>query len=106
MEVRRTMKRIQQKKGLLRILILLREGVSAVHQAESMRADASDAVEQLRLDVARLRLQLYEHVVQGPMTAIEAHEFLSSRLNGAHLDLLLAVVATLDQARRDGHRPG
>lgn len=97
-------RRLHQQQTLLRLLIQLRAGVSVVREHELQIEWTSEAREHARDEVARLRRQLYEQVVEGPMTAIEAHEFLSPHLDGAPLDLLLAVVATLDQARRDGQK--
>ncbi|HUR26588.1 MAG TPA: hypothetical protein VM509_00260 [Planctomycetota bacterium] len=91
----------QQQESLLCILSSLRVGVTAVQVAEGSELQRESAL-QARRHVEQLRRELYEQVVQGPMSAIEAHQFLSPQLNGAPLDVLLAVVATLDQARRAG----
>lgn len=96
------MGRLQQQKSLLQIVVHLREGVSLLREQELLIAGQNESLERARSEVARLQEHLHEQVVQGPMTAIEAHEFLSPHLDGAPLDLLLAVVSTLDRARRSG----
>ncbi|MEO6710281.1 MAG: hypothetical protein ABIP42_11940 [Planctomycetota bacterium] len=79
----------------------MRAAVASARE-ERLRLEASQTGEgNAQKQVVQLQRELFDQVRQGPMTAIETHEFLTPHLIGAPLDLLLAVVATLDQVRRD-----
>jgi hypothetical protein len=54
--------------------------------------------------VTHVRRQLQELVLEGPMTALQSHEFLLPHLAGVSSELLIEVLATIDQAQRRGSK--
>ena len=52
----------------------------------------------------RLRKELYEQILLGPMSPDEVREFLTPHLENVPASLKLTVDATLDQAQRDDQR--
>ena len=101
----KAVKRIEQQTSVLRIATELRLAVAAAREEDLQLETGQTGDGNARKKVAQLQQELYDQVRQGPMTAIEAHEFLTPHLIGAPLDLLLAVVATLDHVRRDAQGP-
>ena len=93
-----------EPKNILQVLEWLREPVAKLD--DEIAASGGNPVTNgpAYEHLMRLRKELYEQILLGPMSPGEVGEFLAPHLENVPASLKLTVDATLDQAQRDDQR--